>query len=87
MANSEQESALLTSKKTSFGIGDALFHGLAASVAQTAVWLTILGHLRGQTLERDAAIDEAYVWFHSSSERLRQVLPSASEVPNDVPPA
>jgi hypothetical protein len=87
MANPEQESALPTSTKTSFGIGDALFHGLAASVAQTAVWLKLLAQLRGQTLERDAAIDEAYEWFHSSSERLRRVLPSASEVLNDVPPA
>jgi hypothetical protein len=70
-------------EKTAFG--DAIFHGLASSITLTAVWLTILAHLRGHKLERDAALDEAYLWFCDSSKRLRQVLPSAAAVSDDAP--
>lgn len=73
--------------QTSFGIGDALFHGLAANISQTAVGLMLLAQLRGQKLESDDALAQAYELFDASSVHLRTALPSATEVSGDEPSA
>jgi hypothetical protein len=58
---------------TGFGVGDALIHTASITLAQTAVWLSLLAHLRGEPpLDKTEAIKQAHDWLWTAREFVQQ---------------